>query len=244
MCTLTFLPNKKEGFILTSSRDEIASRGNTDFPISKRVEEQIITFPQDPLRGGTWLATSENGRVLCLLNGAFKKHHHTPPYAKSRGIVLLDAFKYDKFSDFAANYSLENIEPFTLICAEFGVVTKLFEFRWDGEKRHFLVLDAELPRIWSSSTLYTSEQKEIRESWFEDWFNNNNSGLENAFNFHKEAGQEELSIAIKMKRKVGPETVSISQVSRENSKIIFRHSNLVSKKEKTSKIKSEFLSHV
>lgn len=243
MCTVTYLPVNQGSFILTSSRDEISGRGHTVFPVIQEAGSNSITFAQDPLRGGTWLACNDNGKVCCLLNGAFDKHPHVPPYRKSRGKVLLDTFKYTNFSDFSSDYVLDNIEPFTIICVESTPHLKLSEFRWDGQYRHFRELDFRKPKIWSSSTLYSKEQRQFRRMWFKDWFGQKTFTPNDAYMFHQLGGNHDSKNGILMKRESGPETVSISQIGTEGNGMSFRYSNLISGTDEKIIVTSNFLNY-
>lgn len=88
MCTVTYLP-VSTGFVLTQNRDEAPTRSPQIISKEKRFGTELL-FPKDTKAGGTWIATARDGRTACLLNGAFEKHKHEPPYRLSRGLVLLD----------------------------------------------------------------------------------------------------------------------------------------------------------
>jgi len=233
MCTVTFIPNNN-GFTLTSSRDEASSRGAIDFPVEKQLEKEKIYFPQDPLAGGTWIATSELGKVVCLLNGGFEKHKHTPPYSFSRGKVVLDCFSFENFEFFGKEYNLKGVEPFTLVLVD---NSQLFELIWDGEDKHFKELDQKRNHIWSSSTLYKKEIREIRQTWFQNWVTSEGTTKASIFDFHLKGGNLSDEFNIKMKRKNGPETVSITQVLLEEKKITKRHLNFVNDNDNQIEIK-------
>ena len=91
MCTVTFLPVGNTLY-LTSNRDEAAARKIADAPQIVPFSAGNILFPKDSEAGGTWVATHENGNAMVLLNGAFVKHQHNPPYRKSRGLIFLEVF--------------------------------------------------------------------------------------------------------------------------------------------------------
>ena len=243
MCTVTFISNRN-GFTLTSSRDEIASRGETQFPIEKQLTTEKIYFPQDPLAGGTWIATSELGKVVCLLNGGFEKHKHQPPYRFSRGKVVLDSFSFKNFDAFGNEYNLKGVEPFTLILIDnSSSETKLYELVWDGYKKHFTELSSGSNHIWSSSTLYKKEIREIRQTWFKDWLLTNGESSDSLFNFHLTAGDLSDAYNIKMKRENGPETVSITQVSLHDNRLNKRHLNFLMNQDNQTKIELKALLH-
>ncbi len=68
------------------------------------------------------------------------------------------------FSQPVHSIDLDNIEPFTLIILQ---EQNLAEFRWDGTQKHFEILDASLPYIWSSATLYDAKAQEKRKTIFQ-----------------------------------------------------------------------------
>ena len=52
MCTVTYLPQENDGFILTSNRDESPMRKT--IPPKKYVENGVeLIYPKDQLAGGT-----------------------------------------------------------------------------------------------------------------------------------------------------------------------------------------------
>jgi hypothetical protein len=165
MCTVTYIPNRS-GFTLTHNRDEAPARSSVSIAQNNQNPDNLIVFPRDSKAGGTWFAMAESGKTVCLLNGAFVTHHHNPPYKRSRGLMVLDFFKYDNPGSFLSEYELEGMEPFTLIFARPGVLTEL---RWDEHRRHIAQLPPDQPRFWCSSTLYPPEKQVLREQVFLDW---------------------------------------------------------------------------
>jgi hypothetical protein len=209
MCTLSFFPkNDKNGFVLTFSRDEAASRSSVEIV---QDEQRGLVYPKDVLHGGTWLALSvQTGRLTCLLNGAFERHERILPYRKSRGLVVLDSFNFADILDFFNFYDFENIEPFTILSFQ---NFDFFEFRWDGKQRHIKKLDTKSPHIRSSCTLYNQAIRHERERWFSDFYKEktNNITAEDLWQFHKTPNENEPEKGILMYRPMGPSTVSISQ---------------------------------
>lgn len=163
MCTVSYVP-AEDGFVLTSNRDETPTR-SAEPPRPHPVGDQVLLFPREPLKGGTWIAASRS-RVVCLLNGAFIKHSHRPPYRISRGIMLLDSFGYSDDYAFAGRYDFGGIEPFTLVWV---ADQWLSEIRWDGKALHHTPLSAFEPHIWASATLYPPEIQTLRRTWFSDF---------------------------------------------------------------------------
>ncbi|MFV0248868.1 MAG: NRDE family protein [Tenacibaculum sp.] len=190
MCTVSYLPLGENNFMLTFNRDEDPKR-DTIVP-KEYVEEGVrLRYPKDKLAGGTWIGISDKSRLVCLLNGAFDKHMRKPPYKISRGLVVKHMLKADSvFSEIKA-YDFANIEPFTLIIADWKTELKLFELVWNGTQKHFRKLSQEA-RIWSSSTLYNEKERELRRNWFIDWLKkhtplkSNNQLIESIIAFHRD----------------------------------------------------------
>ncbi len=164
MCTVTYLP-VKEGFVLTHHRDEAPTRSPKQLT-RLETDAGTLLFPRDTKAGGTWIATGAGGKTACLLNGAFEKHAHQPPYRRSRGLVLLDFLASDTSDLFLAQSDFEGIEPFTLLSFSPQQVT---EFRWDGHQKHLRSLPSDQPHFWCSATLYPAHVRARREQVFRDW---------------------------------------------------------------------------
>ena len=224
---------------MTSNRDESAKRSSQN--ISKQSKNGIdLFFPRDKTAGGTWIAVANTNRVVCLLNGAFAKHQHQPPYRKSRGIMVLEFFDYHNADSFFKEYDFKGMEPFTMIILE---NEQLFEFRWDEKDLHILELDRSSPHIWSSSTLYTDEIKKKRKKWFADWQLHHEFELEQIFNFHKNAGEGNPDYDLVMNRKNIVQTVSITNIIKNAHSIELQYHDLIHSnfQQKEIKLQREFL---
>jgi hypothetical protein len=214
MCTVTYLPYQ-QGFILTHNRDEAPTRSPHAITAAESGSDQLI-FPKDTKAGGTWIATSRQGKTACLLNGAFVKHHHAPPYRRSRGLMLLDFFTWKSPADFFENYDLEGIEPFTLL---FFHTSHLIEFRWDGQQRFVRALDPAAAHFWCSSTLYPPAIQIQREEIFRTWLQTHPSALQNPasiLQLHHEGSVGDPENDYIMNRSERVRTVSITQITQQN----------------------------
>lgn len=218
MCTVTYLPTP-DGFILTSNRDEALVRKPAENPHSELIAGQEVIFPRDGEAGGTWIATANN-RTVCLLNGAFKRHHRNPPYKMSRGLVVLDFFKTTSVAEFNQNYNLEGIEPFTMVISE---GKDLFELRWDGNEKFFKQIDARQPHIYCSATLYTPEVIAMRQNWFAAWLSTHKIyTVEDILSFHLFAGEGDEHTKIRMSIFGIVQTVSITCIHKtENDQKVY-----------------------
>jgi hypothetical protein len=227
MCTVTYLPTPS-GFILTSNRDEALVRKPAENPQIEIIGGREVLFPRDGDAGGTWVATSDNKRTVCLLNGAFKRHERKLPYRKSRGLVVLDFFKTNSASDFHKNYDLQGIEPFTLVIIEAG---ELFEFRWNGQEKFFKALDPRQPNIHCSATLYTDEVIAMREKWFAAWLSKRQVyGVNDILSFHLFAGEGDEHTQVRMSIYGIVKTVSITCIHITGNKQRMYYSDLKGEK--------------
>jgi len=212
MCTVSYIPIKVEQFILTSNRDERIARPTLS-PVAEIIGNTTVFFPKDQQAGGTWIAAGDNGRICCLLNGAFKKHKRKVSYAKSRGKILLEAFEHENIRDFLLHSALDEVEPFTLIVSDIKPEHKLREFRWDAEQKHTRELDVVKPHIWSSATLYSKKIRKQRENWFGSWLKSQTHfDRENIMDFHSFPHGNDPENDVVMERTNGLKTVSITQV--------------------------------
>ncbi len=225
MCTVSYV-NTAAGVVITSNRDEHVLR-SAEFPQTHILNGQSITFPKDPLAGGTWFAiNAQSNRVVVLLNGAESKHQRASSYRKSRGLVLLDLISADE--DVCANwqlYELHQIEPFTLVVYERNA---LFQLRWDGNQKSTVTLETTQSYIWSSATLYSPVVRAQRQSWFTE-FLGQYAALTPAdmMRFHASSPTTDKQLNLLMERTPELKTISITQakVGPENS--VLQHSDLL-----------------
>jgi len=165
MCTILYAPTGKSSFI-ASLRDESPMRTHALAPAAYDGNEMRYVMPLDPTGGGTWVGYNELGTAIVLMNGGFARHTPHPPYRMSRGIIvrtLLDARMP------VVEWMLmpmEDIEPYTLIVFAEG---KLFRLTWDGKEKSRQALDETTPHIFSSSTLYDENARNMREGYFRNW---------------------------------------------------------------------------
>ena len=165
MCTVTFIPKAGKTYI-TSNRDESPGRQSTGLTSFHAHDSNTIHFPRDETSGGSWIALSDTGRAVCLLNGAWEPFIPNPPYRMSRGQLVLNAVKAEDTNTFLLKTMLDGIAPFTLLIYENNMLMQLI---WDGEQKHIATLPFDEPRIWSSVTLYPPKIREWRKSLFEEW---------------------------------------------------------------------------
>jgi uncharacterized protein with NRDE domain len=232
MCTVTYIPQLDQQFILTSNRDENAARSPQN--ISSITQDGIqLIFPRDKGAGGSWIGISDTNKVVCLLNGAFEQHQRTPPYRKSRGIMVLEFFSFSSADEFFQNYVFQGMEPFTMVIFDDG---QLFEFRWDGEHKHVQVLHPRGYYIWSSATLYDKTTIQKREQWFADWLAQQQFDLDSIMDFHQNAGEGDPFNDVVMNRNGLVQTVSITNIIKSDDQIQLKYLDLLRKQQKEAEL--------
>lgn len=218
MCTVTYIPTRN-GFTLTHNRDEAPSRSLFSIEAQHMANGDNLLFPRDAAAGGTWIVTAQSGKTACLLNGAFERHQRTPPYRRSRGLMMLDFFNEDNPNTFFDHYELEGLEPFTFLFFQPGEVV---EFRWDGAKKYYKPLPANEPHFWCSATLYPGEMQVTREQVFRTWLGSKKDGEtpdpQALMQLHLTGSVGDPEYDFVMAREGRVQTVSITQV-------VFRKNN-------------------
>jgi hypothetical protein len=227
MCTLSYIP-KPNGFLLTSNRDESVNRLPALEPRAYMHNQVKVMYTKDTQAGGTWLAVAENHFTLCLLNGAFEKHKHQPPYRHSRGLVVTDFFNYNNALSFKDEYDCEGLEPFTLVIIESGNLPRIHELRWDGNELFYITIDPTVPQIWSSATLYDAEVIAERAVWFQSFLQTNpNPSPDDMLFFHHFGGGEHGQNTILMNRNNILKTISITGIQHLTATVWVHHENLL-----------------
>ncbi len=230
MCTVTLIPIQENDFILTSNRDEIINR-KTLQPEFYQVNKTRMLFPKDTVAGGTWIGVSDKNTMVCLLNGGFEIHERLSAYRQSRGVVVKDLLEANNVEKAINDYDCKGIEPFTIVVANWQSDLLFFEFVWDGQQKHLRTLEKET-HIWSSSTLYTSEMKSMREKWFETFKNENILSSNTIIDFHKNAGVGDKDMDLQIDRGF-LKTISITQIVKNDDALSMRYENLQNKEVNT-----------
>lgn len=223
MCTVTYIPGA-DGIFITSNRDEKSWREPALPPNTYSFDSGAILFPRDAHAGGTWIAAHENGNAIVFLNGAFESHVSSPPYKKSRGVVLIDLINSQSPVNSFQWINLNNIEPFTAIIFDQGF---LHECRWDGINKHREQLDGSVPHIWSSATLYDRPVRDKRESWFGNWIAENPApNVDSILHFHQFTGDGDRHNDLFMNRDGQVGTVSITSLQLSGQKVVMHYLDL------------------
>ena len=165
MCTVIFIP-KASNQVFASLRDESPNRPRAIAPDLYGLNAINYLSPKDALANGTWVGINSQRQVIILLNGGFENHKRKKTYLKSRGLIVTELLQAAMPVVEWNLMDMEEIEPFTLIVWSEG---HLFQLVWDGEKKHRIRVDENVPHIWSSSTLYDQKAKAKRDDDFQNW---------------------------------------------------------------------------
>lgn len=230
MCTVSYIPHKEKGFILTSNRDERAFRP-TMAPQIYTIRAIRVGFPKDARAGGSWIAANDRGRLCCLLNGGFTAHHKNSHYAQSRGTVLLELISSaSEVQHFFQQKDLSDIEPFTMISLQWKnpMVEQLSQLVWDGKLAHFRLLNPLESFLWSSVTLYSEEHRQLRKQWFGRFLLEQSGKFtpESILEFHSGKHTLDQTVNLLMERKGDLKTVSITQVIPEDDRFRMKYLDL------------------
>jgi uncharacterized protein with NRDE domain len=178
MCIVSFVL-EKEKFILTFNRDEAPGRPSGK-PEWRDFGDRMVFCPIDKSAGGTWIGYNKS-IIACLQNGGSTKHQRTPPYRKSRGLIMKELLGSQSHHNFIEKYDLEKIEPFTLSLFETSDKTLTF-YIFDGKGITKKKDKLDKPAIVASSTLYDPDARRSIADEFTCLPKNPMSLL----NFHKE----------------------------------------------------------
>ena len=207
MCTVSFIPWKGKIFIC-SNRDEKTARPRARQPLPYHGKTGTLMYPKDRKADGTWIALHENGNAVVFLNGAWSNHARRKSYRRSRGLVLLDLVDSESPLQTFHESDLQGIEPFTAIVFQ---DEELFECRWNELEKGVEQIDASVPHLWSSVTLYDESACAKRQTWFNQWLEGRRYfSLEDILLFHQQGGDGNEHNDLLMNRSGELRTVSIT----------------------------------
>ncbi len=231
MCTVTYIPLAEKDFVLTSNRDEKVFRPTLAPAVYEKAGLKIC-YPKDAKAGGSWIAMNNQGRLCCLLNGAYKAHQKQNFHTLSRGKVLVELASSSLGAfEFFSKKDLSAVEPFTIITIdhENRKIKNFNEFIWDGKQKNYRFLDVDQTYLWSSVTLYSKKNREIRKQWFQNFLLDNQgvNSPERMIMFHSGKHTTDKTINLVMEGDNGLRTVSISQVIPKKNGFKMEYSDLI-----------------
>jgi hypothetical protein len=146
MCTLTFIAvdggdGNPPGLRVVMNRDELRSRPAALAPQWREMSGSggvRAIWPTDPVGGGTWIAATSAGLVLCLLNLNLEPPPELPKELISRGQLIprfVEAPGVAQLLEAVRRTDLSRFAPFRLIVAQRPTETEsgVWECRWDRQ---------------------------------------------------------------------------------------------------------------
>lgn len=140
MCTVSIIPRPHQlgGYRLVTNRDEQRSRPPGEPPVWRTIGGVRAIAPRDPVAGGTWVATTQAGLTLCLLNGNLEPPPPPPARPRSRGLLIGDLIgggSVDGVLGAMCTTDLSAYPPFRLVVVEperGGQGVRVADAFWDG----------------------------------------------------------------------------------------------------------------
>lgn len=132
MCTVTIIPmedgTRDRGIRIVCNRDEQRSRAPATPPREQSFGERRAVMPRDPAAGGTWIAASDAGLAMVLLNVSAEtpapgRAPLLPVVPRSRGLIipsLLHLNSVDAVVQRCLHMRAADFPPFRLIVASVG----------------------------------------------------------------------------------------------------------------------------
>lgn len=221
MCTVTIIGLERDpangsagGIRMLASRDEERSRQPATPPTWHTADGVKGLWPTDPTGGGTWVAVSERGLALTLLNGNPRPYPELPPpdVMRSRGTIipqLIGSATPDEAIERLGHLELDAYVPFRLVAA--GVVDGVplvANAAWDRASLR-VTLAANPPVCFASSGM-GDELVQPRYPLFDDIVGRNPTP-EAQDEYHKHTWPDRLPISVWMMREAA-RTVSMTCV--------------------------------
>jgi uncharacterized protein with NRDE domain len=219
MCTLSMIPLKRRGLCrsglrVVMNRDERPDRPEALPPRWRTVDAPggaHAIWPTDPQGGGTWIAASNAGLVLCLLNLNLDLPPPQPAALQSRGLIIprLVGDRADPVASLKRT-PLESFAPFRLVVADFGagVHPRIRLARWDGRALSVVVF-AGVPLCLVSSGLGDSKVEQRLDLFRQTVEAEPTPEAQDQFHLHAWPDRPELSVLMS---RAQARTVSITTV--------------------------------
>lgn len=211
MCTVTVIPSGA-GFRLVSNRDELRLRPPCRAPQVHTLESgaQAI-WPIDQLAGGTWIAVSDGGVALTLLNGNPAHPVELPPKDQLRSRGHLIPAMIDAPSAVAAITQLKEMDLgpyafFRLVAVDGSVV---IDAVWD--RNALKITSRALCLVCFVSSGLGDDVVAERVPLFEQWIAQHGATAEAQDAFHRHTWPERLHQSVMMTR-ADARTVAVTSV--------------------------------
>jgi hypothetical protein len=215
MCTVTVVPYLNAGcphggrcVRVACNRDEQRSRPSALPPQPRSIGDQQVVFPVDPASGGTWIAVSDAGLALVLLNVNDGTSGVTRCPRLSRGTIIPSLLGSRTLTMALAR--LSSLEPMRYAPFRLLVLDRLAlaEVRCDGETMRLeQCVRISKPFLFTSSGLGDSLVEGPRGELFAASFDEPQDWLAQQEGFHRHRWADRPEISVCMSR---PEARTVS----------------------------------
>lgn len=212
MCTVTLIPLPGAGVRLVTNRDESRRRAPGLPPVVRTVAPSLrAAYPIDGEAGGSWVAVSERGVLLAILNSNLTPAPPVPAHGQllSRGLViprLVDAEDANAAAERVGDLALPRMAPFRLVIADAESVRVA---AWSGERLEHSRYPLS-PMCLASSGL-GDERVAPRLALFEQWMDRYGPTSQSQDAFHRHVWPDRPEISVMMSRE-DARTVSVTAV--------------------------------
>lgn len=136
MCTVSIIAPASGGYRIVCNRDESRARPPAAAPRWHPIEGGVgrALWPMDMEAGGTWIASSERGMGLCLLNLNPESASTSRVPERSRGLLLPGLIGLERVERVAERWHALDLHPFAP-CRLIGIGLErqgILEASWDG----------------------------------------------------------------------------------------------------------------
>lgn len=210
MCTLTIIPWSAAGGVrVVCNRDESRLRGVALPPRLRQFGNCSAFMPIDPVSDGTWIAASDAGLVLVLMNvnvipkagavATIGPPRNRPVISRGRVIPsVLAASSLRAALQMATDMDLLPFDPFRLVIVD---RSQLVEFTWSEERQRTSGPAAiERPTFFTSSGLGDAVVANPRRVLFEDLFSQPNNWPASQDGFHRHVWPDNQRASVWMTR--------------------------------------------
>jgi uncharacterized protein with NRDE domain len=217
MCTLSVILSRDDVVRIAMNRDELDGRTEALAPRAVSTGSITALMPIDPQSGGTWIAASEAGLVLAMLNVNLR-NGPTEQGTISRGRIipmLLEAGSAAEAIDAASELDPSEFAPFRLVAIDRSTVASL---RYDGSSTMTDSALIDTPVMFTSSGLGDALVEAPRRALFEQmmWAIESPASAQDAFHRHRWANRPHLSVNM---IRPGARTVSRTVVEIEDDRL-------------------------
>ncbi|CAN5581012.1 hypothetical protein BH09PLA1_BH09PLA1_04880 [soil metagenome] len=222
MCTVSIIPLAGERLRLACNRDELLTRPLALPPRSTQFGEREALLPIDPQSGGTWIAASDAGLILTLLNTRSGwPTRNVPP--RSRGEIIpamLHCSTIDEVIRRMQRIDATLFGPFRLL-----VVSRAGggEIHSDGRRvtRRRWSID-KLPLMATSSSLGDELVGPPRRELFDRTILFGDCSAESQDAFHRHAWPDRTYLSVNMAR-LDARTVSVTTIELSPDRVRMRY---------------------